>query len=592
MRKPFTRASLAAAFALSLPVFAEWDHVREAFLRQMADPVAENRVQSVRSLTGFDHPDGMALLLSAYAAEEDSDVRHALADAMNASTNVRARDVFRDTILKHPEERARARFCAVFADERMLDRVEMLRFLMRDPGASVRARACRNLGPRDSFLLRDVALLLKDPAVEVRMAASQGLGVLRSMESVERLIEALEAEENREVRWGLADALAKVSGVEHTEDPAVWRTWWAEHRTDGMGPVDKALARSSDWLKPVFRRGYESVLAAKQGGAGAAFVNGNSGLALQAYALWHAGVPESDPAMKEALDYLMEFRPQMTYESAIAAMAMADIGTARFRAQLVEIGQFLCDTQCANGQWSYGNWTRNIPTRGGKTTSSGGNTPARKPGGTEAQQKKTQLANRSVQRNPSGDNSNTQYGLLGLRAAATVCEVPNASWQRSLEWFSKRQTREGGWGYGAGGVDMAYESMTVSGLASIHICLNELGLVQGKPGAGLNAPVTKKALEWMEKNWEQQHAGGFGGSNYYCIYGIERAGMILGINAFGKHDWYEEGKTWLLANQLPTGAWGRGVGIAGGETYDTCFAILFLKKATKGYTVSGPATDK
>jgi hypothetical protein len=45
----------------------------------------------------------------------------------------------------------------------------------------------------------------------------------------------------------------------------------------------------------------------------------------------------------------------------------------------------------------------------------------------------------------------------------------------------------------------------------------------------------------------------------------------------GKHDWYEEGAQHLLGAQSGDGSWS-----AGGESalVNTCFALLFLKRAT------------
>ena len=52
----------------------------------------------------------------------------------------------------------------------------------------------------------------------------------------------------------------------------------------------------------------------------------------------------------------------------------------------------------------------------------------------------------------------------------------------------------------------------------------------------------------------------------------------------GTHEWYPEGAKALLASQKVDGSWG--VGTVGENkvdrgTVDTCFAILFLKRATR-----------
>ena len=52
---------------------------------------------------------------------------------------------------------------------------------------------------------------------------------------------------------------------------------------------------------------------------------------------------------------------------------------------------------------------------------------------------------------------------------------------------------------------------------------------------------------------------------------------------FGNLDWYPEGATYLLKHQIPDGSWEARVGDNDfhHSTHDTCFAILFLRRATR-----------
>jgi hypothetical protein len=56
----------------------------------------------------------------------------------------------------------------------------------------------------------------------------------------------------------------------------------------------------------------------------------------------------------------------------------------------------------------------------------------------------------------------------------------------------------------------------------------------------------------------------------------------LDIEKIGEHDWYQEGAEYLLKNQQRDGIWNQATDDRFGEgaVVDTCFAILFLKKAT------------
>jgi hypothetical protein len=65
---------------------------------------------------------------------------------------------------------------------------------------------------------------------------------------------------------------------------------------------------------------------------------------------------------------------------------------------------------------------------------------------------------------------------------------------------------------------------------------------------------------------------------YYYLYGCERAGVLAGTYRFGAHDWWDEGAAWLLGQQSADGSWP--VESVLSHQADTCFALLFLARAT------------
>ena len=77
--------------------------------------------------------------------------------------------------------------------------------------------------------------------------------------------------------------------------------------------------------------------------------------------------------------------------------------------------------------------------------------------------------------------------------------------------------------------------------------------------------------------------------HYYYLYGLERAGVLADTAWVGTHDWYLEGAEFLLPAQRADGSWeqadsGQGAGpfqdLGRSPQVDTCFALLFLKRAT------------
>jgi hypothetical protein len=60
--------------------------------------------------------------------------------------------------------------------------------------------------------------------------------------------------------------------------------------------------------------------------------------------------------------------------------------------------------------------------------------------------------------------------------------------------------------------------------------------------------------------------------------------MLYDTALIGNHDWYLDGARELLAAQAANGSWD--ASHFKHPTWDTCFAILFLKRATKRLVAS------
>ena len=62
----------------------------------------------------------------------------------------------------------------------------------------------------------------------------------------------------------------------------------------------------------------------------------------------------------------------------------------------------------------------------------------------------------------------------------------------------------------------------------------------------------------------------------YYLYAVERAAILDRVKRVNNRDWYFEGAAYLLDRQRRSGGWDR----PDSDTVDTCFALLFLKRAT------------
>jgi hypothetical protein len=163
----------------------------------------------------------------------------------------------------------------------------------------------------------------------------------------------------------------------------------------------------------------------------------------------------------------------------------------------------------------------------------------------------------------TGDNSNAQYAALGLRACAEAeVLVDPRCLQDGLRWWEGDQNKDGSWGYSRGEDDSGRATMSAGGVGSLVI----FRWLLHKPWA--DQPPIRKGMDWLDANAK----GKLPKWHIYYLYGVERAGMLYGTDLIGTRDWYDEGARWLLDHQADNGSWR--------NVTDTCFSILFLKRAT------------
>jgi hypothetical protein len=167
------------------------------------------------------------------------------------------------------------------------------------------------------------------------------------------------------------------------------------------------------------------------------------------------------------------------------------------------------------------------------------------------------------------DNSNSQYGLLGVWAGTEVgMTIPRTYWQAVQDHWTACQLSDGGFGYPQGGAPRL--SMTAAAIASLTIAHDYLA--QSAPiGVDSRSPALIKALAWMDQDDNAVRITE--AVNYfttYTLYGVARAGLASNYKYFGKHDWYTELARTVLPNQQKDGSFG--------DTIDTAFTLLFLAR--------------
>lgn len=182
------------------------------------------------------------------------------------------------------------------------------------------------------------------------------------------------------------------------------------------------------------------------------------------------------------------------------------------------------------------------------------------------------------------DLSNTQYGVLGLRAARGMgMTIPRNTWSKIARAIGAQQGSYGGFGYTKRSGKDATPSMTVAGIAVLAICRQALG-----DNYARSATMAKQINRgWL---WMDLHKESIGSVterwSYYFHYGLERAAILCGVEKVGSVDWYAAGARMLVAEQLPGGGWrslqdgfpGAHLSNGQGDSVPTSFAILFLRR--------------
>jgi hypothetical protein len=343
----------------------------------------------------------------------------------------------------------------------------------------------------------------------------------------------------------------------------------AEFKRDTK-PADAPLRGVDDELVNQVKKGIDKGVAyfrAKQAKDGswesfvfghvAGFKGGTTALAV--LALLNCGLKHDDPAVAKGLDYLRALgTPDKTYVVALQTLALAEARQKKDLPQIAKNAEWLQKTALLdkNGRlkgWSY-------PLDGF----------------------------------PGGDNSNTQYALLGLYAAKTAgVEIPAAFWEKILTFYTRTQVGDG-WGYVTG--TEATFTMTVGGACGLIIAamgldksqqgLDERTGVAANCGAYPENDALAKGLNWVATRFNLDE----GKSMFYNYYGIERLGRLSGRRFIGRYDWYRQGCTNLVRFQAGDGSFpypDRGQGIDGGNAIVTsAFALLFLSKGRTPVLVS------
>ncbi|MEM8885042.1 MAG: hypothetical protein AAGD14_13300 [Planctomycetota bacterium] len=200
--------------------------------------------------------------------------------------------------------------------------------------------------------------------------------------------------------------------------------------------------------------------------------------------------------------------------------------------------------------------------------------------------------------------STTQFAALGLWADDRMRGRSHVGvWSKHLESLVARQQSDGSWAYAPFGPGRSYPCGTFMGTANLLLAMQGSGrALQLQPDLAARANAAKRrAIEALQRDgaaYVRRFAGAGDADgrvagaarSYYTLYALEKACLFADLETLGDVRWYVEGAEALCATQRENGSWKPAMPneVRSGSTIDTCFALLFLLRASQAYHPTTP----
>jgi hypothetical protein len=199
--------------------------------------------------------------------------------------------------------------------------------------------------------------------------------------------------------------------------------------------------------------------------------------------------------------------------------------------------------------------------------------------------------------------SNTQFAMLALWGARKHGVPVRDALLAAAGHFHRTQARDGHWIYSEIESGPLWATSTCAGLMALAMekaLLEDKEFVTHRPAPDPNkkGADVAKAFEYVARSIGRKkgdpggathmYAGGIfqadAWGDLYFLWSVERLGMIYDRPSIGGKDWYEWGYPIVMKAQNADGSWDE----RHGRLVDSCFALLFLKRAN----IAKDLTDK
>lgn len=320
------------------------------------------------------------------------------------------------------------------------------------------------------------------------------------------------------------------------------------------------------------------------------------GTALAGWTLLESGLSPRAKEVQQAAHYVRNniARENQTYHISLAILFLHKLGDERDGPIIETLATRLLTGQTKAGGWTYDcayppqveiefltNYAKDFPA--GEPPSKARGTheaPAKRQLLPYTQQRLLALIKRDVsQYRPSiDDNSNSQFAMLALFVAGKHGIPLTTTMQKVGNLYQHTQMSNGSWPYnGNFGGNASTPAMACTGL--LGIALSQIADKSENKANLQDRKDVKMALGYLAKQLTGNKVlpGSHHGRRYYFLWSLERTAVAYNLAKIEGIDWYRWGAEILLQTQGQNGAWQGGSYHRGG--IDTCFALLFLKRA-------------
>ena len=378
--------------------------------------------------------------------------------------------------------------------------------------------------------------------------------------------------------------------------------------------VSKAIDKGIAWLiKKQGRNGSWGAMKGNMtygGGDGGNETNPAGPTALSLYALLKCKVPLKHPAVKKGFAFLKKHhkKPSSSYEVSMLLLAISATAdntkmsktskkraappklSGAYRGWANKLVDELVDKRTARG-WRYNH---------------DGQPETEAAGGPEdiSSTQLAALALFAMHRLGIKTKRNVWEDILAYSMDQQEDDGPEMEFKDPVDPKLNRKARARGFAYHKGlenpDEGQATGGMTACGLANIEMArfvLTDGGKKRKEWNERADADKVQNAifdgLAWLVKNWspfENPKKKSTNIYHVYWLYALERAMDLLDLTLVGSHNWYNEMGQELLNRQASDGFWDTKTSLSPSDTLDTSFALLFLKRATKGSIPFGSVT--